>query len=389
MHSLEKIMLRLSDKRTRTLLYQGLLIAFILVFFYIACVNVNNNLAAAGIHIDYGFLFSESGFDVNESLIEYSSESSYIRALLVGFLNTILLSFVCIVGATLLGVAFGVLRASQNWLGSSISFLYIELMRNLPKLLILLTLYIVGINSLPHVREAYQFFGVFHISNRALYFPTLIWQEHMNTVFLTCVAALVVVFLYRRYVRHYKDQTGQDLPFLWPSFLFVGFVFFLASMILGVNYSFDLPALQGFNFAGGGQVSVQFFVLAFTLSVYHGGQIAELVRGGIQSISKGQEEAARAIGLSYLQTMRLVVLPQALRVIIPPIGNQYLNITKNTSIGLAVGFSDLVSVMNTSINQTFRPIEMMSVATLIYLAICLVVSVLINAYNNHTRLEKA
>lgn len=382
-------MLRLSEKRTRTLLYQGLLIAFILVFFYIACVNVNSNLAAAGIHIDYGFLFNESGFDVNESLIEYSSESSYIRALFVGFLNTVLLSFVCIIGATLLGVIFGVLRASQNWLGSSISFLYIELMRNLPKLLILLTLYILIINSLPHVREAYPLLGVFHISNRALYFPTLIWQEHTSTVLSIFLASLVVTYFYRRYVRYYKDQTGEDLPFFWPSFLFIGFVFVLASTLLGVNYSFDIPALRGFNFSGGGQVSVQFFVLAFTLSIYHGGQIAELVRGGIQSISKGQEEAARAIGLSYLQTMRLVVLPQALRIIIPPIGNQYLNITKNTSIGLAVGFSDLVSVMNTSINQTFRPIEMMSVATLIYLAICLVVSVLINAYNNHTRLEKA
>ena len=382
-------MLRLSEKRTRTLLYQGLLIAFILVFFYIACVNVNSNLAAAGIHIDYGFLFNESGFDVNESLIEYSSESSYIRALFVGFLNTVLLSFVCIVGATLLGVIFGVLRASQNWLGSSISFLYIELMRNLPKLLILLTLYILIINSLPHVREAYPFLGVFHISNRALYFPTLIWQEHTSTVLSIFLASLVVTYFYRRYVRYYKDQTGESLPFFWPSFLFIGFVVVLASTLLGVNYSFDVPALRGFNFSGGGQISVQFFVLAFTLSIYHGGQIAELVRGGIQSISKGQEEAARAIGLSYLQTMRLVVLPQALRIIIPPIGNQYLNITKNTSIGLAVGFSDLVSVMNTSINQTFRPIEMMSVATLIYLAICLVVSVLINAYNNHTRLEKA
>jgi len=382
-------MLRLSDKRTRTLLYQGLLIVFILVFFYIACINVTNNLAASGIHIDYGFLFNESGFDVNESVIEYSAQSSYLRALYVGFLNTILLSFACIVGATTLGVAFGVLRASQNWLGSSISFLYIELMRNLPKLLILLTLYILAINSLPHVREAFQFLGVFHLSNRALYFPTLIWQEHTSTVLYSCLAALVVTLFYRKYVRYIKDKTGRDLPFVWPSLLFISLVFIVSSTLLGVHYSFNIPILKGFDFAGGGQVSVQFFVLAFTLSVYHGGQVAELVRGGIQSISKGQEEAARAIGLSYLQTMRLVVLPQALRVIIPPIGNQYLNITKNTSIGLAVGYSDLVSVMNTSINQTFRPIELMAVSTLIYLAICLVVSVLINAYNNHTRLEKA
>jgi len=382
-------MLRLSDKRTRTLCYQGLLIVSILILGYVACVNINNNLAAAGIDIDYGFLLRESGFDVNESLIEYSSESSYLRALLAGLLNTVLLSVVCIVGATLLGVAFGVLRASQNWLGSSISFLYIELMRNLPKLLILLTLYILVINGLPHVREAYQFLGVFHISNRALYFPTLVWQESMTFVLLSCLAALFLTLMYRRYVRYYKDQTGEDLPLLWPSLLFISAVFFVVSMIFGVQYSFELPELQGFNFSGGGEISVQFFVLAFTLSIYHGGQVAELVRGGIQSISKGQEEAARAIGLSYLKTMRFVVLPQALRVIIPPIGNQYLNITKNTSIGLAVGFSDLVSVMNTSINQTFRPIELMSVATLIYLVICLIVSVLINAYNNRTRLEKA
>ncbi|WP_157954390.1 amino acid ABC transporter permease [Saccharospirillum mangrovi] len=371
------------------MLFQSLLVLLLVAVVYIAGVNIVQNLAAVGIHIDYGFLGRQAGFDVNESLIDYDAGRSYGRALWVGVLNTLALSAVCIVGATVLGTVMGMLRTSQNWLGSTLAYVYVEVMRNLPKLLILLTLYILTINQLPPVRQAVDILGVFHLSNRAFYFPALIWQPHMHSVLIALLVTVLLLFVYRRFVIHHQQKTGQRWPIFWPGLALLCLVWWLSSLLFNVHYVFEIPRLQGFDFSGGGRISVQFLVLALALSVYHGGQVAELVRGGIQSVSKGQEEAARSSGLTYLQVMRLVVLPQALRVIIPSMGNQYLNITKNTSIGLAVGFSDLVSVMNTAINQTFRPIELMSIAALIYLSICLVVTLLINLYNRRMRLEKA
>lgn len=381
-------MILLSNKRVRTLVFQTLLVAVLLALAYLAGTNIVANLAAVGVHIDYGFLSREAGFDVNESLIAYSADQSYGRALLVGVLNTLALALVCIAGATLIGTLMGMLRTSQNWLGSSVAFVYVEVMRNLPKLLILLTLYILTINQLPQVRQAHSILGYFHISNRAFYFPTLHWQAEMASVLLVLVVTLAGLFCYRRFVVRHQQKTGRRWPVFLPAMVVLLSVGWLSSMLFKVHYVFDIPSLKGFDFVGGGRLSVQFLVLFFALSLYHGGQVAELVRGGIQSVSKGQEEAARASGLKYLQMMRLVVLPQALRVIIPSMGNQYLNITKNTSIGLAVGYSDLVSVMNTAVNQTFRPIELMSLASLMYLGICLVVTLLINIYNRRMRLEK-
>lgn len=382
-------MIWLSHKGVRTVLFQSALVLLLVAVVYIAGVNIVRNLAAVGIHIDYGFLGRQAGFDVNESLIDYSAGDSYGRALWVGVLNTLALSAVCIVGATVLGTIMGMLRTSQNWLGSTLAYVYVEVMRNLPKLLILLTLYILTINQLPPVRQAIDIFGVFHLSNRAFYFPALVWQPQMRSVLIALALTLLSLLVYRRFVIHHQQKTGQRWPIFWPGLALFCLVWWLSSLLFNVHYIFEIPSLKGFDFAGGGRITVQFLVLALALSVYHGGQVAELVRGGIQSVSKGQEEAARSSGLTYLQVMRLVVLPQAVRVIIPSLGNQYLNITKNTSIGLAVGFSDLVSVMNTAINQTFRPIELMSIAALIYLSICLVVTLLINLYNRRVRLEKA
>ena len=381
-------MLWLDNKKNRSLIFQFLLISLVLALGYVAIKNIDSNLAGAGIYIDYGFLNSEAGFDVNESLIDYDTSQSYSRVLLVGFLNTLTLAVACIIGATCIGVIMGMLRASSNWLGSRVALIYIELMRNLPKLLILLAIYIGTVNSLPTVRQAWSFFDAFFVSKRAFYFPTLQWQSDMLFVLEALFIGFVGLFLYSGYAHRYQDDTGRRLPVLLPALVVLAVLLTVSSSLFGVHYEFVIPVLKGFDFIGGGRVSVQFLVLALTLSIYHGGQVAELVRGGIEAVPAGQAEAAQASGLSYFQVMRLVVLPQALRVIIPPMGNQYLNITKNTSIGLAVGYSDLVSVMNTSINQTFRPIEMMSVTMLIYLAICLFVTLLINWYNARTGLEQ-
>lgn len=376
----------LANKEKRSFIIQ-LTLALILFFVaYLIVQNVRDNLADVGIRLSFGFLSGEAGFDVNESLISYSASDSYARVLLVGFLNTLELSFFCIIGSTIIGVVMGIIRAGSNWLGTRLALAYVEVLRNLPKLLILLAVFIVMINRLPTVRQAWNLFDGFYISNRAFYYPKLIWNDGMVFVLTGILVWFLAAVLWNRYVKRHQDLTGRRFPVTWPVIgVFVTTVL-LISFMFNVPYQFSTPVFKGFDFTGGSRLSVQFVALAFTLSIYHGGQITELVRGGIQSVQKGQMEAASSLGLKPSQVTRLVVLPQALRMIIPPLGNQYLNLIKNTSIALAIGYSDLVSVMSTSINQTFRPIELMSITMMTYLAISLLVTALLNWFNVRTKI---
>ncbi|RLB77336.1 MAG: amino acid ABC transporter permease [Deltaproteobacteria bacterium] len=376
----------LANREKRSFLIQLVLAVILIAISFIIVQNVRDNLAAVGIRIDFGFLSGEAGFDVNESLIAYSASDSYARVLLVGLLNTLQLSIVCIVAATLIGVVMGIIRAGNNWLGTRLALAYVELLRNLPKLLILLAVFIIMVNRLPVVRKAWNLFDGIYISNRAFYFPTLIWTDRMSFVLVALFIWLVAAIFWTRHVHYHQDLSGKRLPVGWPMIGSLLAMLLLVSGLFNISYHFSTPILKGFDFVGGGRLSVQFVALAITLSIYHGGQITELVRGGIQSVSKSQLEAADALGLRSGQITRLVVLPQALRMIIPPLGNQYLNLIKNTSIALAIGYSDLVSVMSTSINQTFRPIELMSITMMTYLAISLVVTALLNWFNARTKI---
>lgn len=376
----------LANREKRSFVIQLGLALILIAVSYIIVQNVRDNLAAVGIRVDFGFLSGEAGFDVNESLISYSASDSYARVLLVGFLNTLELSILCIVGSTLIGVVMGIIRAGNNWLGSRLALAYVELFRNLPKLLILLAVFVVMVNRLPVVRQAWNILDGIYISNRAFYFPTLIWDARMVFVLAGLLLWFFAALFWGRHVHRRQDITGQRLPVAWPvigSFLII---LLLISGLFDIPYQLSVPVFKGFDFSGGGRLSVQFVALAITLSIYHGGQITELVRGGIQSVSKSQIEAANALGLRSGQITRLVILPQALRMIIPPMGNQYLNLIKNTSIALAIGYSDLVSVMSTSINQTFRPIELMSITMMTYLAISLLVTAFLNWFNARTRI---
>ncbi len=376
----------LANRKKRSFVIQLTLAVILIAISYIIVQNIHDNLAAVGIKINFGFLSGEAGFDVNESLISYSASDSYARVLLVGLLNTLQLSFVCIIASTVIGVVMGIIRAGNNWLGSRLALAYVELLRNLPKLLILLAVFIIMVNRLPMVRKAWNIFDGIYISNRAFYFPTLIWADDMRFVLVGLFLWLLAVIFWARYVHRHQDLTGQRLPVGLPAIGALLAILLLVSGLFSIPYQFSLPVFKGFDFIGGGRLSVQFVALAITLSIYHGGQITELVRGGIQSVSKSQLEAAQALGLRPGQMTRLVVLPQALRMIIPPMGNQYLNLIKNTSIALAIGYSDLVSVMSTSINQTFRPIELMSITMMTYLAISLVVTALLNWFNARTKI---
>jgi len=375
-----------ASREKRSFIIQLVLAVVLIAISYVIVQNIHKNLAAVGIKIDFGFLSGEAGFDVNESLISYSASDSYARVLLVGLLNTLQLSFVCIIASTAIGVVMGIIRAGNNWLGSRLALAYVELLRNLPKLLILLAVFIIMVNRLPVVRNAWNIFDGIYISNRAFYFPTLIWTDNMRFVLVGLFIWLIAVIFWARHVHRHQDLTGQRLPLGFPAIGALLAILFLVSGLFSIPYQFSIPVLRGFDFTGGGRFSVQFVALAITLSIYHGGQITELVRGGIQSVSKSQLEAAHALGLRPGQMTRLVVLPQALRMIIPPMGNQYLNLIKNTSIALAIGYSDLVSVMSTSINQTFRPIELMSITMMTYLAISLVVTALLNWFNARTKI---
>ena len=375
-----------ANKERRSFVIQLTLAMILITAAYLIVQNIRDNLADVGIRLSFGFLSGEAGFDVNESLIAYSASDSYARVLLVGFLNTLELSFVCILGSTLIGVIMGIVRAGSNWLGTRLALAYVEVLRNLPKLLILLAVFIVMINRLPTARQAWNLFDGIYISNRAFYYPKLIWDEGMVFVLMGILVCFLVSVFWRRYVKRTQDLTGRQLPVKWPVIGGLLITVLSISLLFNVPYQFSIPVFKGFDFTGGSRLSVQFVALAFTLSIYHGGQITELVRGGIQSVQKGQIEAAASLGLKPSLVTRFVVLPQALRMIIPPMGNQYLNLIKNTSIALAIGYSDLVSVMSTSINQTFRPIELMSITMMTYLAISLLVTALLNWFNFRTKI---
>lgn len=372
-------------------LRQSLVPASIMFIVTVAAVivltNINANLAAAGLRIDFGFLATQAGFDVSESLIDYSSRDTYLRALEVGALNTLFVALSALILATMIGLVMGIALTSRNWLLRNLARLYVELLRNVPKLLILVALYVFLVRTLPHIRSSIElpFSGM--INNRGLFLPWPSVESGGAVLALALLLWLFCGYLVYRAIRRHQDETGKRYPFLVPH-LAAGLL--LVCFLHGTGISpiaWSLPQFKGFNAVGGKSISLQFATLVLTLGIYHGGQIAAIVRGGIVATSKGQQEAAQALGLSRLRTMRLIILPQALRVIVPPLGNQYCNLVKNTTVALAIGYSDLMSVMSTSVNQTFRPVELMLLVALFFLVVNLVLSALINWCNHCFKLK--
>lgn len=365
-------------RKIRSALWQSALAIALVATGYVAHLNITDNLAASGVAIDFGFLTREAGFDVSEQLIAYTPKDSYARVLLVGLLNTLLLAATTLLLATVMGLAIGVALTSRNWLVRVLSRTYVEILRNLPKLLIVLALYIAMVRGLPLVRSAWSVPGGGLLANRGLYLP---WPEIPTGGVLLSVVLLVwiaVSIVWARAVRRHQDVTGIRRPLAMPSLTGLLVVMGSALALGWIEVHWSQPKLTGFNIVGGVHLTVQFTALWISLSVYHASQIAEIVRGGIVSVDQGQREAATALGLRRSRVLRLIVLPQAIRVIVPPLGNQYLNLIKNTSIALAVGYSDLVGVMNTAVNQTFRPVELMLVVMAVFLAINLSIAAALN-----------
>lgn len=369
-----------SRRRLRSAAWQIALALALLAAGYVAHLNITRNLAASGVAIDFGFLGREAGFDVSEQLIAYTPKDSYARVLLVGFLNTLLLAAATLVAATTVGLVIGVAMTSRNWLVRMLSRIYVETLRNLPKLLVLLVIYVAMVRGLPQVRAAWALPGGGFLANRGLYLPWPEFPSGAATLLAGLVLWLIATLAWNHRVDRLQDETGLRRPVALPAL--AGLVVLVGGLIASglVVVAWSQPALKGFNIVGGVHLTVQFTALWVSLSVYHASQIAEIVRGGIVSVDDGQREAAAALGLRPGKVLRLIVLPQAIRVIVPPLGNQYLNLIKNTSIALAVGYSDLVGVMNTAVNQTFRPVELMFVVMVVFLAINLSTAAALNAF---------
>lgn len=359
----------------------------VLVLLAVLVYNVFANMHAAGMVPGFGFLTQEAGFDVSESLIPFSSRDSYARVILTGLLNTLFLAAVSLLLANAVGLVVGLMSVSASLLGRLLAAAYVELFRNLPKLLILLVLYVAAVNGLPPVRQAISL-GSVHISNRAINLPWIVphWEQWVIVGALIVAIGLAVVW--QRTVRAVHARTGQRPPALAGHIVLLVGIPTLAAVVWQVPLDVSLPQLENFDFAGGGRVSLQFMVIAITLALYHGAQIGEVIRGGIEAVPAGQIEAARALGLRPWIVTRQIVLPQVLRIVIPPLGNQYINLLKNTSVAIAIGYSDLMSVAGTIINQTFRPLEMMLITMTIYLALCLVLAALLERGNRALRAEE-
>ncbi|MFT6945333.1 MAG: general L-amino acid transport system permease protein, partial [Yoonia sp.] len=354
-----------NDKRYRSLTFQAIAAIILALSIWYLGNNLIQNLRQAGLNISFEFLGSVSGYDINQSLVEYDSQSTHATAAIVGVLNTLLVAFLACITATVLGVLAGVLRLSNNWLVSKLMAVYVEIFRNIPVLIWIIIIFTIMTSVMPSPRdfrgdnaEASMLFEAFAFTNRGIYVPAPVWGAGSLVVVLTFVASVIGIFAYRRYATKMLFDTGRLLPTLWPSIAFFFVPTILMHFVMGQPVTLDYPVLGGFNFSGGIQLGGPLIALWLALSIYTGAFIAENVRAGIQAVSRGQTEAAGALGMRPGRIMSLVVLPQALRVIIPPLISQYLNITKNSSLAIAVGYADVTATLGgITLNQTGRAIE--------------------------------
>lgn len=391
-----RLSMLLNDTRYRSLTMQAIAALLLALAIVYLGNNLIQNLRAAGLNISYGFLGSASNYDINQTLIEYSSRSTHLRAAVVGILNTLLVAFLACVTATVFGVIAGVLRLSPNWLVRKLMAVYVEIFRNIPVLIWIIIIFTVMTASMP-APSAFRgedpassmLFGAFAFTNRGVYVPAPVWGAGSLVVVVVFVLSIIGVFAYRRYATKLLYDTGKLLPMFWPSVGILLLPAILAYFIMGSPIGLDYPELKGFNFGGGIKIGAPLIALWFALSIYTGAFIAENVRAGIQAVSKGQTEAAAALGLRPGRVMNLVVLPQALRVIIPPLISQYLNITKNSSLAIAVGYADVTATLGgITLNQTGRAIECVLLLMLFYLTISLLISAFMNVYNNAAKLKE-
>ena len=378
-----------NDPKFRSIAYQFVLCAVVGFLVYGATRNAIDNLARAQIASGFGFWNTTAGFDISQTLIEYSARgSTYGRAFWVGLLNTLLVAGLGIIFATILGFIVGISRLSSNWLLSKVAGGYVETIRNLPLLLQLLFWYNAVLKALPDIRESIVVGGAF-LNNRGLFLPEPIFKSGFGAVAITALVGIAGSIAFFLWARKRQERTGQQAPVFWVAVALVLGLPLAVFALAGFPLGFDFPKAGRFNIVGGVEVLPEFAALLFGLSVYTAAFIAEVVRAGILAVSRGQSEAAYSLGLRPGPTLRLIVVPQAMRVIIPPLTSQYLNLTKNSSLAVAIGYPDLVQVFTgTVLNQTGQAVEVVAITMLVYLVISLTTSLLMNIYNSRMALSE-
>ena len=371
-----------NDPKIRALVFQVLVVIAVTAIGLYLVNNTLANMESRGISTGFGFLSNESGFKILFSLIDYDATHTYGRTFLVGLLNTILVSILGIFFATIVGFVMGVARLSSNWLISKVAMAYIEIFRNIPLLLqIFFWYFAVGIN-LPRPNQSIEFSGIAFLNNRGISLPRPVFEDFFWLTAVALVVAIVASIVLAKWAHRRQDQTGQQFPvYRTAAALIVGLPV-IVYLLSGSPLSWEYPALKGFNFQGGITILPELFSLVLALTMYTGTFIAETVRSGIQAVAHGQTEAARALGLRETPVLRLIIIPQAMRVIIPPLTSQYLNLTKNSSLAAAIGYPDLVAVFaGTTLNQTGQAVEIIAMTMGVYLLLSLAISLFMNWYN--------
>jgi general L-amino acid transport system permease protein len=376
-----------NDPEKRSIIFQVIAMALVIGGFYYIINNALTNMEQRGITTGFDFLSREAGFGIIQTLIEYSELSTFGDTFIVGLLNTILISVIGIFLATILGFIIGVARLSDNWIVSKMATVYIEIFRNIPLLLQMFFWYFAVLRTLPLPKQSVNINDAIFLNIRGLYLPDPILGAGFNWVTAAFVIAIVASIFLVRFERKKQKDTGQTFPLVLP---ILGLVIGLPAVvffIVGSPLTWDYPALRGFNFEGGITIIPEFMALLTALVVYTAAFIAEVVRSGIEAVPKGQSEAASSVGLSYGLNLRKIVIPQAMRVIIPPLTNQYLNLMKNSSLATAIGYPDLVSVFaGTTLNQTGQAIEVIFMTMAVYLVLSLTLSFIMNTYNKRVAL---
>lgn len=377
----------LTDPRARAWIFQILAIAAVVAFGWFLFDNTQTNLQHRGIHSGFGFLDHPAGFGITQHLIPYTESDTYGRVFLVGLLNTLLVSAVGIVLATILGFVLGIARLSSNWLIRQLATAYIEIFRNIPPLLQIFFWYFAVIGPLPGPRDSFSLGGIIFLNNRGVQMPAPSASDAYWPFMLALVVAFALIVIVSRWAKARRLATGQPFPVFWSSLALLIAIPGACVLLFGSPVTWSVPELQRFNIRGGWVVIPELVSIVLALTIYTAAFIAETVRSGIQAVSHGQTEAAASLGLRSGQILRLVIIPQALRVIVPPLTSQYLNLTKNSSLAAAIGYPDLVSLFaGTVLNQTGQAIETMAITMSVYLAISLSISLLMNLYNKRIAL---
>ncbi len=384
-----KILDIIFNKKIQGYFYQLLTLALVITGIYYIVQNTAANMLSLGLASGFHFLGVESQFDIQMTLIDYSPTSSYFDAFIVGLLNTLLVAVIGILFATILGFSFGIMRLSSNWLVAKIAETYIEVIRNIPLLLQIFFWYFAVLRALPRPKESFELWDSIYLNNRGLHLPDPNFGDGSSIIFNLLWVTVIISIIIFIWAKQRQNKTGITFPAFYVSTSLILGVFLISLIATGVPVTFAIPELKGFNFKGGLKLIPELVALTFALSMYTAAFIAEVVRAGILAVSKGQTEAARSVGLKEGLVLRLIIIPQALRVIVPPLTNQYLNLTKNSSLAAAIAYPDLVLVFaGTALMQTGQAIEIIGMVMGVYLFLSLFTSVIMNLFNRFMKVSE-